>query len=413
MTDPALERRAAAASTPGGARPTTCPSADLPARQPAAARAAAARARQAAAARPLGHDARAELVYAHLNRAIRARDLDAIYVTGPGHGGPALVANAYLEGTYSEVYPRHRRATRTGMRAAVPPVLVPRRHPQPRRARDARARSTRAASSATRSSHAYGAAFDNPDLLVACVVGDGEAETGPLAASWHSNKFLDPARDGAVLPILHLNGYKIANPTVLARIPRRRAARAAARATATRRYFVDGRRPGDDAPAAWPRRSTRSLDEIARDPARAPATAASTDAAALADDRAAHAEGLDRPEGGRRPAGRGHVARRTRCRSPSVARRTPSTCAQLEEWMRCYRPEELFDDDGALRRRARRAARPTGDRRMSANPHANGGLLLRDLRAARLPRLRRRRSPRPATTLQRGDPRARRRSCAT
>ena len=140
-----------------------------------------------------------------------------MYVIGPGHGGPALVANAYLEGTYTEIYPSIaagrapacRGCSASSRSPAASPAMWRRRRP---------ARSTRAASSATRSSHAYGAAFDNPDLIVACVVGDGEAETGPLAASWHSNKFLNPVRDGAVLPILHLNGYKIANPTVLARI---------------------------------------------------------------------------------------------------------------------------------------------------------------------------------------------------
>ena len=141
-----------------------------------------------------------------------------IYISGPGHGGPGVVANTYLEGTYSEVYPERHARTRQGMQKAVQAVLLPRRHPQPRRARRRRARSTRAASWATRCRHAYGAAFDNPDLIVACVVGDGEAETGPLATGWHSNKFLNPVTDGAVLPILHLNGYKIANPTVLARI---------------------------------------------------------------------------------------------------------------------------------------------------------------------------------------------------
>ena len=166
-------------------------------------------------------------LYAHLNRAIVDRDLDAIYVTGPGHGGPGLVANTYLEGTYTEIYPRHHRGRgRDGrlFRQFSFPGGIP-SHVAPETPGSIHEGGELGYALA----HAYGAAFDNPDLVVACVIGDGEAETGPLAASWHSNKFLNPARDGAVLPILHLNGYKIANPTVLARIPRRRAGRAAAR----------------------------------------------------------------------------------------------------------------------------------------------------------------------------------------
>ena len=187
---------------------------------PASAGTSSGRAHQAAAARALGHDARPEF---HL-RASEPRDqtqydLNMIYISGPGHGGPALVANMYLEGTYSESIPTVTQ-DEAGMQDAVQAVLVSRRHPQPRGAGNARAPSTRAASSGYSLSHAFGAVFDNPDLIVACVVGDGEAETGPLATAWHSNKFLNPATDGAVLPILHLNGYKIANPTVLARIPR-------------------------------------------------------------------------------------------------------------------------------------------------------------------------------------------------
>ena len=221
--------------------------ADLPARQPAAARAAAPRARQAAPARALGDDARAELRL----RAHEPRD-------PPREPGRDLRhrPRARRAGRGRERLPRGhlhrglpaRRSRRGGPAPALPPVLLPRRHPQPRRAGDARVRSTRAASSATRSCTRYGAAFDNPDLLVCCVVGDGEAETGPLAASWHSNKFLNPARDGAVLPILHLNGYKIANPTVLARIPRREL-RALLEGYGYAPRFVDGRRPGGDAPA--------------------------------------------------------------------------------------------------------------------------------------------------------------------
>ena len=157
------------------------------------------------------------LVYTHLNRAIRDRDLDAIFIAGPGHGGPGIVANAYLEGTYSEVYPAVGRDL-DGMRALFRQFSFPGGIPS-HVAPETPGSIHEGGELGYALSHAYGAAFDNPDLLVACVIGDGEAETGPLAASWHSNKFIDPARDGAVLPILHLNGYKIANPAVLARIP--------------------------------------------------------------------------------------------------------------------------------------------------------------------------------------------------
>ena len=225
--------------------------------------------------------------------------------------------------------------------------------------------------------HAYGAAFDNPDLLVCCVVGDGEAETGPLAASWHSNKFLDPARDGAVLPVLHLNGYKIANPTVLARIPQEelRLADAGLRPRAAVRR---GRRARGRCTSGWPRRwtrrSTRSaeIQSAARERRR-------DRAPALADDRAAHPEGLDRAEGGRRPARRGHVplAPGAAVRGP---RRTPEHLAQLEAWLRSYRPEELFDERRRPAPRASCALAPDGPAADGRQPHANGGLLLRDLR---------------------------------
>src|SRR5688500_16152147 len=157
------------------------------------------------------------LVYAHLNRAIRARDLSALYITGPGHGGPGLVANAYLEGTYSEVYP-HVGLDEAGLKELCRQFSFPGGIPS-HVAPETPGSIHEGGELGYALSHAFGAAYDNPDLLVACVVGDGEAETGPLAGSWQANKFLDPATDGAVLPILHLNGYKIANPTVLARIP--------------------------------------------------------------------------------------------------------------------------------------------------------------------------------------------------
>ncbi len=171
-------------------------------------------------------------IYAHLNRVIKARDLSILYVTGPGHGGPGLVANTYLEGTYTEVYP-HIGHDEEGLRRLFRQFSFPGGIPS-HVAPETPGSIHEGGELGYALVHAYGAAFDNPDLLVCCVVGDGEAETGPLAASWHSNKFLNPARDGAVLPVLHLNGYKIANPTVLARIPRTSCARCC-RATATRR----------------------------------------------------------------------------------------------------------------------------------------------------------------------------------
>ena len=222
--------------------------------------------------------------------------------------------------------------------------------------------------------HAYGAAFDNPDLLVCCVVGDGEAETGPLAASWHSNKFVDPARDGAVLPILHLNGYKIANPTVLARIPEDEL-RSLSRATGTRRTSspaTSRRRCTRRSPRSSTARSTRSRRSSA---AR---RAGGARAPALADDRAAHPEGLDRPEGGRRQAGRGDVAL-----TPGAARRararTPSTCASSRSGCAPTGPRSCSTSTGRPRD-DELAAAPAGERRMGANPHTNGGTLLRDLR---------------------------------
>ncbi len=259
--------------------------------------------------------------------------------------------------------------------------------------------------------HAYGAAFDNPDLLVACVVGDGEAETGPLAASWHSNKFLNPAtrRRGAADPAPQR--LQDRQPDGAGPHPRGRAGGAAARLRlrAVLRRRATTRRP---CTSCWPPRSTRCSTTSPRSSARRASRAVDRQRAALADDRAAHAEGLDRPEGGRRPAGRGHVPL-----PPGAAGRrpapTPSTARSSRQWMRSYRPEELFDDDGRLVAGAARRWRPTGDRRMSANPHANGGAAAARPAPARLPRLRRRRSTRPARRVERGDPGARRAACAT
>ena len=243
------------------------------------------------------------LIYAHMNRVIRNWDLDAIYVIGPGHGGPATVANTYLEGTYSEVYPSITR-DEDGMRELFRQFSFPGGIPS-HVAPETPGSIHEGGELGYALSHAYGAAFDNPDLLVCCVVGDGEAETGPLATSWHSNKFLNPVRDGAVLPILHLNGYKIANPTVLARIPEDEL-RALMEGYGHNALLRRGRRPGARPPAAGRRPRHRRRGDP-RDPAGG-ARGRRHRAAALADDRPADAQGLDRPEGGRRQAGRGHLA---------------------------------------------------------------------------------------------------------
>ncbi len=313
------------------------------------------------------------LVYAHLNRTIRARDLDAIYITGPGHGGPGLVANAYLEGTYSEVYPsvgQDEDGLRELFRQFSFPGGIP-SHVAP----ETPGSIHEGGELGYALSHAYGAAFDNPDLLVACVIGDGEAETGPLAASWHANKFLNPATDGAVLPILHLNGYKIANPTVLARIPDDELT-AMLTGFGHRVHVVAGDDP-DKVHRAMAQALDACLDEIAD---------------------------IQRTAGGGRRAPKRPTWPMIVLRTPkgwtgpetvdgkpvedtwrahqvpmSDVRENAKHRKQLEAWMRSYRPDELFDADGALRAELRDLA-PVGARRMSANPHANGGLLLADLR---------------------------------
>ena len=315
-------------------------------------------------------------VYAHLNRAIRAHDLNVIYVTGPGHGGPGLVANTYLEGTYTETYP-HIGHDEEGIRRLFRQFSFPGGIPS-HVAPETPGSINEGGELGYSLLHAFGAVFDNPDLLAVCVVGDGEAETGPLAASWHSNKFLDPVHDGAVLPILHLNGYKIANPTVLARIPHDEL-HALLSGYGYDPRFVEGDDPRRDAPAdgdrARPGGAGHRADPNCR-PRGCRATGRHPRATQVADDRAADPKGVDRPQGGRRAPRRGLV------RSHQVplanVRDDPAHLAQLEGWLRSYRPEELFDDGGALRAQLAELA-PSGDRRMGANPHANGGLLLREL----------------------------------
>jgi xylulose-5-phosphate/fructose-6-phosphate phosphoketolase len=313
-------------------------------------------------------------VYAHLNRAIAARDLSVIYVAGPGHGGPGLVANAYLEGTYSERYP-HVGEGEDGLRALFRQFSFPGGIPS-HVAPETPGSIHEGGELGYALSHAFGAAFDNPDLVVACVVGDGEAETGPLATSWHSNKFLNPRTDGAVLPILHLNGYKIANPTVLARIPEHEL-RSLLEGYGWRPLFVTSEL--DEPPADAHHRFAAALDE-ALDEIRTIQQSA----------RAGHASGrpawpaivLRTPKGwtGPRDVDGVQVAGTWRSHQVPVggAREDASHRKLLEEWLRSYRPEELFDDAGRLRPELRALA-PTGTRRMSANPHANGGELLQDL----------------------------------
>ncbi len=310
-------------------------------------------------------------VYVHLNRVIRARGLDSIFIAGPGHGGPAVVANAYLEGTYSELYPAVTRDTE-GMRRLFRQFSFPGGIPS-HAAPETPGSIHEGGELGYSLAHAYGAAFDNPDLLVFCVVGDGEAETGPLATSWHSNKFLDPARDGAVLPILHLNGYKIASPTVLARIPQDEL-RCLLEGYGYRPCFVEG-----DEPEPIHQAMAAALDEV-------------LDEVAAIQRRARSGGTIERPAWPmivlRTPKGwtgprfvDGQQVEGT-FRSHQIPldqpRERPEHLRQLEDWMRSYRAEELFDERGSLVRELRELP-PAGRRRMSDNPNANGGELLRDL----------------------------------
>jgi xylulose-5-phosphate/fructose-6-phosphate phosphoketolase len=311
-------------------------------------------------------------IYAHMNRAIRNWDLNAMYIMGPGHGGPAAVANAYLEGTYSEVYPditHDEEGLRKLFRQFSFPGGIP-SHVAP----ETPGSIHEGGELGYALSHAYGAAFDNPDLLVCCIVGDGEAETGPLATAWHSNKFLNPVTDGAVLPILHLNGYKIANPTVLARIGDDELTSLLEGCGHTV-HWVDG-----DEPEAMHQRMAAVLDQAVEQIAEA--------------QRAARVDGvterprwpaivLRTPKGWTGPKTVDGLATEGTWRSHQVPmaelRTNPEHLTLLESWLQSYRPEELFDQHGALVPDLAELP-PKSERRMSANPHANGGLLLRDLR---------------------------------
>ncbi|MGB6054991.1 MAG: phosphoketolase family protein [Burkholderiaceae bacterium] len=310
-------------------------------------------------------------IYVHLNRIIRQYDLNVINVTGPGHGGPALVANTWLEGSYSELYPAVPQ-NEEGMKALFRQFSFPGGIPS-HAAAETPGSINEGGELGYCLSHAYGAAFDNPDLLVACVVGDGEAETGALATSWHSNKFLNPERDGAVLPILHLNGYKIAGPTVLARIPRAEL-EALFVGYGYRPYFVEG-----DDPARMHRLMAAALDAVVGE------------IRAIQDEARRHGFRRRRPwpmivlktpkgwTGPKTVDGKA-VEGSPRAHQVPVGDFTakPEHLQILERWMQSYRPQELFDRDGALRPELAELA-PCGARRMGMNPHANGGLLLRDL----------------------------------
>jgi xylulose-5-phosphate/fructose-6-phosphate phosphoketolase len=311
-------------------------------------------------------------IYAHLNRVICRHDLDMIYLAGPGHGGPAVVANTYLEGTYSEIYPAISQ-DEAGLRRLFKQFSFPGGIPS-HAAPETPGSIHEGGELGYSLSHAFGAVFDNPGLIAACVVGDGEAETGPLATAWHSNKFLNPRSDGAVLPILHLNGFKIANPTILARI------------------------------------EPEELDQLLRGCGWTPAVVAGDDPAALHQLMAAALdqaiEQIRRIQQGAREGGdagrprwpmivlatpKGWTGPKSVDGLPvegtfrshqvplSDPARNPEHLAQLEAWLRGYRPEELFGAEGRLRPELAELA-PRGERRMGANPHANGGLLLRDLR---------------------------------
>jgi xylulose-5-phosphate/fructose-6-phosphate phosphoketolase len=311
-------------------------------------------------------------LYAHLNRMIQRHDLEMIFVTGPGHGGPALVANTYLEGTYSELYPDvsqdeaglKRLFTQFSFPGGIPSHVAP----------ETPGSINEGGELGYSLAHAFGAVFDNPGLIAACVVGDGEAETGPLATAWHSNKFLDPVHDGAVLPILHLNGYKIANPTVLARIEQGEL-EALMQGYGYRPHFVAGEDPNEVHQAL-----AATLETVV--------------AEIRAIQAEARAHGFTRrprwpmivfrtPKGWTGPKTVDGLPVEGTFRSHQVpfgeVTTNPEHLRLLEEWMRGYRPEELFDHEGRLVAELAELA-PRGERRMGANPHANGGVLLRDLR---------------------------------
>jgi xylulose-5-phosphate/fructose-6-phosphate phosphoketolase len=311
-------------------------------------------------------------IYVHLNRIIKKYDLDMIYVSGPGHGGPALVGNTYLEGTYSEIYPDvsqderglKRLFTQFSFPGGVPSHVSP----------ECPGSIHEGGELGYSLSHSFGAVFDDPDLVAACVIGDGEAETGPLATAWHSNKFLNPATDGAVLPILHLNGYKIANPTLLARITREELEQLL-RGYGWTPYFVEGDEPAlmHEAMATALDRVIEEIRQIQHD-ARVNGVAGRPRWPMIV---LASPKGWTGPKviDGKQVEGT-FRAHQVPLSDPAAK---PEHLKLLEEWLRSYRPQELFDETGRLLAELAALA-PEGTRRMGANPHANGGILLRDLR---------------------------------
>ncbi len=310
-------------------------------------------------------------IYVHLNRVIKKYDLDMIYISGPGHGGPALVGNTYLEGTYSEVYP-HITQDDAGLKKLFTQFSFPGgipSHVSP----ECPGSIHEGGELGYSLSHAFGAVFDNPELVVACVIGDGEAETGPLATAWHSNKFLNPITDGAVLPILHLNGYKIANPTVLARITHEELEQFL-RGSGWTPYFVEGHEPDKMHQLMAAALETviaeiRHIQSNARD--KNDATRPRWPMIVL-----------NSPKGWTGPKVVDGLQVEGTFRAHQVPllldSEHPQHLKQLESWMKSYKAEELFDEDGRLVPELAELA-PQGNRRMGANPHANGGLLLRDL----------------------------------
>jgi xylulose-5-phosphate/fructose-6-phosphate phosphoketolase len=310
-------------------------------------------------------------IYAHLNRIIKRDDLDVIFIAGPGHGGPGVVANTYLEGTYSELYPEVSRDL-AGLQRLCKQFSFPGGIPS-HAAPETPGSIHEGGELGYSLAHAYGAAFDNPGLIVACVIGDGEAETGPLATAWHSNKFLNPVTDGAVLPILHLNGYKIASPTVLARISGPEL-ESLFRGYGYRPYLVEGSEPG----------AAHQAMAAAMDAVLAEIRAIQTNARATGE--AARPRWpmiiLRTPKGWTGPKTVDGKKTEGSWRSHQVPlaglEAKPEHVRQLERWMKSYRAEELFDEAGALIPELAALA-PEGDRRMGANPHANGGIVLHDL----------------------------------
>ncbi|HTI08073.1 MAG TPA: phosphoketolase family protein [Puia sp.] len=311
-------------------------------------------------------------IYAHLNRLIRQYDLNMLYISGPGHGGPALVANTYLEGTYSEVYPAisqdiaglKKLFTQFSFPGGIPSHVSP----------ECPGSMHEGGELGYSLSHAFGAVFDNPDLIAACIIGDGEAETGPLATAWHSNKFLNPITDGTVLPILHLNGYKIANPTILARISHNELEQLL-NGYGWTPYFVEGEDPFPmhEAMAATLDKVIEHINSIRRQ-ARASGKPTRPLWPMIV---------LKSPKGWTGPKEVNGLPVEGTFRSHQVPisdpAENPGHLRQLEAWMRSYKPEELFDETGRLRQELAALA-PEGERRMGANPHTNGGLLLSDLK---------------------------------